>query len=95
MDQAHLFVRAFIDYIEDATQTQGLNHSAIARAAFPEQRDPIGTYRKIRNMNQNLRLQDAYRLSVAVGQDFASICWKISQSIESYAVAAPFKSSLP
>ncbi|GAB6177495.1 hypothetical protein JCM16814_23860 [Desulfobaculum senezii] len=79
MQDAISFTHAFLDAIEDARKTQGRTHSDIARSAFPDLRDPVGAYRKIRNSGQSLRLPDAFRLAKAVHQDFPSLCWKAMQ----------------
>lgn len=83
MDKAVEFTQLFLEVIETLRQEQNRTHSDIARAAFPSQKDPVGTYRKIRNSGQNLRLQDAYRLVTATHQDFAATCWKVTQAMSS------------
>jgi hypothetical protein len=81
MDEALLFSQNFLDAIEAARIQQGRSHSDIARAAFPAQRDPVGTYRKLRNSGRTVKLADAYRLAQAVQLDFASLCWQVSQAM--------------
>jgi len=88
MDEAGVFTRMFLEYLDQARERLGFSHSDLARAAFTGHRDPVGCWRKIRNQNQNLRMTDAYRLAVAVNQDIASICWKISQNMEGYSLPA-------
>lgn len=81
MDEALTFTQRYLDAIEATRIRQGRSHSDIAREAFPLQQDPVGTYRKVRNSGRTMKLQDAYRLAQAVHQDFASLCWQVSQSI--------------
>ncbi|NJB68515.1 hypothetical protein GGQ74_002188 [Desulfobaculum xiamenense] len=83
MQEALAFTQQFLEAVESARIALGRSHSDIARAAFPEHRDPVGAYRKIRNSGQNLRLQDAYRLAFAVQQDFPSLCWRAMQDARS------------
>ncbi|WP_461210095.1 hypothetical protein [Desulfocurvus sp. DL9XJH121] len=90
MDEALDFTQRYLDAIEAARIRQGRSHSDIARAAFPLQQDPVGTYRKVRNSGRSLKLQDAYRLAQAVHQDFASLCWRVSQSLPGRE-ASPFQ----
>ncbi|SKA64103.1 hypothetical protein [Desulfobaculum bizertense] len=82
MEEATHFVHAFMQAIEEARLSQGRSHSDIARAAFPEHRDPVGAYRKIRNSGQNLRMEDAVRLARAVHVDFPALCWTAQQSLK-------------
>ena len=84
MDEALTFTQRYLDSIEAARLKQGRSHSDIARAAFPLQQDPVGTYRKVRNSGRSLKLQDAYRLAQAVHHDFASLCWQVSQSLPEF-----------
>ncbi|MCK9239398.1 hypothetical protein [Desulfocurvus sp.] len=81
MDDALIFSQNFLDAVEAARIRQGRSHSDIARAAFPAQRDPVGTYRKLRNSGRTVKLADAYRLAQAVQLDFASLCWQVSQAM--------------
>ncbi len=81
MEKADRFVQVYLETIEVLRQKQGLSHSDIARAAFPLQQDPVGTYRKVRNSGRGLKLTDACRLAQAVQQDFAALCWQVSQSL--------------
>ncbi|BBD08764.1 hypothetical protein [Desulfovibrio ferrophilus] len=89
MDEALTFTQNYLDAIEAARIKQGRSHSDIARSAFPTQRDPVGTYRKVRNSGRTLKLPDAYRLAHAVHQDFSSLCWQVSQAMQGYSLKAP------
>lgn len=89
MEEALLFTKLFLEYVDQARRRHGLSHSDIARAAFPEHSDPVGCWRKVRNHNQHLKVVDAYRLAHAIYQDYASIAWKISQSMEGYSLPVP------
>lgn len=82
MDEALIFSQNFLDAIEAARIRQGRSHSDIARAAFPTQKDPVGTYRKLRNSGRTVKLADAYRLAQAVQLDFSSLCWQVSQAMQ-------------
>ena len=82
MDEALLFSQNFLDAIEAARIRQGRSHSDIARTAFPTQKDPVGTYRKLRNSGRTVKLADAYRLAQAVQLDFSSLCWQVSQAMQ-------------
>lgn len=89
MEEALHFAKLFLDYVDQARRKLGMSHSDLARAAFPGHQDPVGCWRKIRNHNQHLKVVDGYRLAHAIYQDFASICWKISQSMEGYSLPVP------
>jgi len=89
MEEALLFTTKFLEYVDQARRRHGLSHSDIARAAFPGHSDPVGCWRKIRNHNQHLKVVDAYRLAHAISQDYASIAWKISQTMEGYSLPVP------
>lgn len=89
MDTANAFTERFLDAIEAARIKQGRSHSDIARAAFVAQKDPVGTYRKVRNSGRTLKLADAYRLAQAVHQDFSSLCWQVSQATEGETIPSP------
>lgn len=91
MDEALKFTQNFLDAIEAARLKQGRSHSDIAREAFPLQRDPVGTYRKVRNSGRSLKLADAFRLAQAVHQDFSSLCWQVAQATEGYSLSVPPK----
>jgi len=89
MDEALTFTENYLEAIEAARIKQGRSHSDIARAAFPTQLDPVGTYRKVRNSGRTLKLADAYRLAQAVHHDFASLCWQVSQAMQGYSIPTP------
>ncbi len=89
MDEALRFTENFLEAIETARIKQRRSHSDIAREAFPTQKDPVGTYRKVRNSGRTLKLADAYRLAQAVHLDFASLCWQVSQAMQGYSIPTP------
>lgn len=89
MDKALTFTENFLEAIEAARIKQRRSHSDIARAAFPTQKDPVGTYRKVRNSGRTLKLADAYRLAQAVHHDFASLCWQVSQAMQGESAPVP------
>jgi hypothetical protein len=90
MDESARFAKAYLEYVDAARRKLRMSHSELARRAFrDEASDPVGRWRKIRNHNQHLRLADAFVLAQVVGQDFASICWKVAQHLEGYTLPVP------
>lgn len=75
-DPAAAFAAALLAEIERRAREQGLTHSALARAAFPDAGDPVGRWRKIRKERQNLSLADAWGLCRAVEADLAGMVLK-------------------
>lgn len=75
-DAPQAFANAFLALVERKAKDQGLTHSALARAAFPDAQDPVGRWRKIRNHGQNLTVVDAWRLARAVGEDLAELVFQ-------------------
>lgn len=68
-DQAEALVAAFLAAIVRRAEELDLTHSALARAAFPGSKDPVGRWRKIRRSGQHLTLADAWRLARTMGVD--------------------------
>lgn len=84
---AYRLERLFVWVIEDVGMEKGLNHSKVARAAFPEMPDPVKKWRQLRNISwgdkpQVLSLRDAARLAAAVGQTVSEIAFKAEQHLK-------------
>lgn len=75
-DAPQAFATAFLALVERKAKNQGLTHSALARAAFPDAQDPVGRWRKIRRQGQHLTVVDAWRLARVVGEDFADLAFQ-------------------
>lgn len=71
--------RAVISLAVDKADSAGLSHSALARAAFTEAKDPVGKWRKVRNQGAGLHLAEAAALAAALGLDLSALVWQAEQ----------------
>lgn len=72
--------RALIAHIVALARARRLSHSALARAAFTQAKDPGGKWRKIRNSGGGLHVAEAVALAQALGLDLSALVWQAEQA---------------
>lgn len=82
---AELFERKYIEHIADMLDKSGVSYSDFARKVFPDQGNPEGKWRRLRNGHMgkfpSLGVADAVRMSEALGENYPSLVWQVSQLI--------------
>ncbi|XPV77717.1 MAG: hypothetical protein ACNI27_07300 [Desulfovibrio sp.] len=82
---AYELSRLYVEVIADLAEEQGLNHSQLAKIAFGDSQSSIVRWRKIRSSSgaskpQSLTVEDSILLADALGMDFSSLAFRVSET---------------
>ncbi len=83
MNKADIFERAFVTLIAERVEDLGMPHSEFGRRVFGETAG-ARLWRSCRGSEQRparkVTLGEAYRMAEALGTDFPSLVWNLSQA---------------